>query len=110
MSSFGVIMPAVCFYFQVHQPYRVKRYRVYDIGRDRQYFDDNSESKLNNKKIFRKVADKCYLPANKLMLELLRKHPEFKISYSLSGVMMEQMEEFGQDVLDSFRPWSAQGK
>ncbi|UPA22276.1 glycoside hydrolase family 57 protein [Candidatus Peribacteria bacterium] len=90
--------PLLCFYFQVHQPYRLKDLRVRDIGTDgMDYFDDEK-----NEAIFRKVAEKCYLPTNTLMLELLKKHPDFAISYSLSGVFLDQCKEYGQDVLDSF--------
>ncbi len=96
-------MPSICLYFQVHQPYRIKRYRVFDIGKNHSYFDENGDNNLNNLKIFRKVANKCYLPANQVMLELLKKHPEFKISYSFSGVFLEQMEEYGPEVLKSFQ-------
>ncbi len=96
-------MASVCFYFQVHQPWRVKRFRIFDVGNGGRYFDDQSVTNLNNEKIFRKVAEKSYLPANAVMLALLKRHPEFRVSYSLSGVFMEQMESFGTDVLDSFR-------
>src|SRR5260221_9393713 len=96
-------MPSVCFYFQVHQPYRVKKYRVFDIGKSHSYFDNKSESNINNEKILKKVATKCYLPANKILLELLKKCPEFKISYSFSGVFLEQLEEFAPEVLKSFQ-------
>ena len=96
-------MPAVCFYFQVHQPRRVKRYRIFDIGQDREYFNDQSESKLNNKKIVEKVASKSYLPANSVMLDLLNHYPDFKISYSLSGVFLDQLLEFSPETLDSFK-------
>ncbi len=96
-------MASVCFYFQVHQPWRVKRFRIFDVGNGKKYFDDKSATNLNNEKIFRKVAEKSYLPANAVMLALLKRHPEFRVSYSLSGVFMEQMESFGSDVLDSFR-------
>lgn len=96
-------MPSICFYFQVHQPLRVKRYRVFDIGLDHDYFNDVSETNLNNSKILDKVAQKSYLPANELMLSLLKKHKEFKIAYSLSGIAMEQMENFNPKVLDSFK-------
>ncbi len=51
----------------------------------------------------RKVASKCYLPANSVLLDALNRHPEFKISFSLSGVFLEQLEDYGQDVLDSFQ-------
>ncbi len=96
-------MPAVCFYFQVHQPYRVKRYRVFDIGQDPHYFNDNSETDLNNGRILQKVARKSYEPANALLLELLERHPEFKVSFSLSGVLLEQLAEYSPQTLDSFR-------
>jgi alpha-amylase len=91
-------MVSVCFYFQVHQPFRLSRYQVFDIGSKRDYFD-----KEKNGQVLRKVATKCYLPTNKLMLELLNKHPEFKISYSFSGVFLEQCELYYPEVLESFK-------
>lgn len=103
-------MASVCFYFQVHQPWRVKRFRIFDIGKGSRYFDERSATNLNNERIFRKVAGKCYLPTNILMLKLLRKEPRFRISYSLSGVFLEQMETFGEDVLESFRRLAATGQ
>lgn len=96
-------MPSVCFYFQVHQPHRVKKYRVFDIGQDANYFNDNSEEKTNNEKIFKKVAEKCYLPTNQVLLDLLEKHPEFRVSFSISGVALEQMEMYAPEVLESFQ-------
>lgn len=96
-------MASICFYFQVHQPLRIKKYRYFDIGENSSYFDDNSESNLNNKKILQKVAAKCYLPANGVLLELLKKHPEFKISFSLSGLAIEQFEKFSPQTLESFQ-------
>lgn len=95
-------MPAVCFYFQIHQPYRLKRYRVFDIGHDHDYWS-GSDGNLDNAWVLRKVAHKSYLPANACMLELLRRHREFKISYSLTGVVLEQFEAYAPEVLDSFR-------
>ena len=96
-------MPSVCLYFQVHQPRRVKKYRVFDIGNDPHYFNDEGDNKTNNKKIIEKVAEKCYLPANKVILELLQKYPKFKVTYSLSGIFLEQLEEYAPQVLDSFK-------
>lgn len=100
----------MCFYFQVHQPYRLKRYRIFDIGNNSNYWNDESDSSRNNQKVFRKVAEKSYLPANAVMLELLGKHPEFKISYSLSGVFMEQAEEFAPEVIESFQKLAKTGR
>lgn len=96
-------MASVCFYFQVHQPMRIKRYRIFDIGMDHDYFNDDSSFNLNNKKILHKVANKCYLPTNKVMLDLLKKHPEFKISYSFSGIFLHQIETYYPEVLESFQ-------
>ncbi len=94
----------VCFYFEVHQPYRLSKCNVFEIGKKENIF--HGPVNAENKKVFEKVAHKCYLPTNKLMLELLKKHPEFRISYSLSGVFLEQCLEYGQvgkQVLDSFK-------
>lgn len=95
-------MSSICLYFQVHQPKRIKKYRIFDVGNDHEYFNDSSDSDLNNKKILEKVSTKSYLPANKLMLKLLRKYPEFKISYSFSGIFLEQIEG-DKKLLNSFR-------
>lgn len=96
-------MPSVCFYFQVHQPRRVKRYRIFDIGNDSNYFNDDGDNKTNNRKIIQKVAEKCYLPANRILLELLERHPKFKATFSISGVFLEQLEEYAPEVIESFR-------
>lgn len=97
------VMRTVCFYFQVHQPYRVKRYRVFDIGNDAEYFNDRSESDLNNRRIVEKVARKSYIPATRLILDLLRTHPEFRVSFSFSGIALEQLERWAPEALDLFK-------
>jgi|SRR3989344_1463600 len=102
-------MPSVCFYFQVHQPFRIKNYRIFDIGKENEYFNDSSENDLNNRRILEKVARKSYLPANRTILELIKKHPQFKVSYSLSGVLMEQLEKFSPETLESFKELAATG-
>jgi len=91
-------MHGVCFYFQVHQPYRLKPYSYFDIGNEHTYLDDDA-----NGTIMRKVARKCYLPANRKMLELIKRHKgTFKIAYSISGITIEQMKQFEPEVLESF--------
>ena len=90
-------MASVCLYFQIHQPYRLRRYSVFDT--DPHYFDD-----FKNAEIIRKVAHKCYLPANRLMLKLIREFEgRFRIAYSISGVAMEQFEKSVPEVIDTFR-------
>jgi len=96
-------MPSICFYFQVHQPLRIKKYRYFDIGKKGPYFDDNSDSNLNNQKILQKVAQKSYLPANRLLFELIKEYPKFKVSFSLSGLAIEQFEKYSPETLESFQ-------
>lgn len=92
-------MRTICLYFQVHQPFRFRTYRFFDIGNDHYYYDDYS-----NESILRKVADKCYLPANKLMLDLINKHKgKFKVAFSISGIAIEQFKLYAPDVLESFK-------
>lgn len=91
-------MASICFYFQVHQPYRLRNYTLFDATHSDKYFDEHL-----NKEIFHKVANKCYLPANQMFLELLEKHPEFKICFSLSGVFLEQALKYHPEVIKSFQ-------
>ena len=95
-------MPSICFYFQVHQPFRIKKYSVFDVGRDHNYFDDENLKEKGTRAVIEKVARKCYLPTNEILLDLIRHNPEFKISYSFSGTALEQMEKFAPEVLESF--------
>jgi alpha-amylase len=96
-------MTDICFYFQVHQPRRIKRYQFFDIGNDHEYFNDDAERDTNNAKVLRKVARKSYLPTNAVLLENLKHHPEFKIAFSISGIALEQFEEYAPEVIESFK-------
>ncbi len=99
-------MVSICFYFQVHQPFRLRRYSVFDIGRNHDYFDEQK-----NAEVMRKVARKCYLPTNNLLLELINKHQgKFKVSFSVSGVALEQMKLYAPEVLHSFQQLAATGQ
>lgn len=92
-------MRSICFYFQVHQPYRLRQYRFFDIGKNHQYYDDYQNSYL-----MRRIADKCYLPMNQLLLDLIEKYgSEFKVSFSISGTALDQFKEYSPEVIDSFK-------
>ena len=96
-------MASVCFYFQVHQPYRLRHYTIFDAGDD--YFDERK-----NRQICRKVAHKCYLPTNRLLLELIRRYEgRFKVSFSTTGVLLEQLRDYAPDVLASFQELAETG-
>ena len=96
-------MVSVCFYFQVHQPYRLKKFSLFEIGKNSKYFETENLTKWNNQEIIKKVSNKCYLPTNKLILNLLKQYPELKITYSFSGVVLDQFEEYYPEVLLSFQ-------
>ncbi|MCD4825264.1 MAG: glycoside hydrolase family 57 protein [Phycisphaerae bacterium] len=96
-------MASVVFYFQVHQPFRLRRYSVFDSSHA--YFDD-----VNNEAVLRKVAHKCYLPTNQLMLDCIRQHEgRFRISYSVTGTIIEQFQQWAPEVLDSFKALAETG-
>jgi alpha-amylase len=96
---------AVCLHFEVHQPFRLKRYRFFDLGNDHYYYDDYA-----NESIMRRVATRSYLPANKLLLELITKHKgKFKVSFSISGLAIDQFRLYAPEVLDSFRELAETG-
>ena len=104
-------MVSICFYFQVHQPFRIKKHSIFDIGNNQDYFDHKDpNSNLNNVKILKKVSQKCYLEANAVLLGLLNQYPKFKISYSFSGVFLEQLERYAPEVLESFQALVKTGK
>src|SRR3989338_1271888 len=92
-------MVSICFYFQVHQPRRLREYPVFDIGYNHHYFNTQK-----NEEIIKKVATKCYLPANKLILDLINQTDgKFKVSFSITGVILEQFELYYPQVIESFK-------
>ncbi|MEL7340529.1 MAG: glycoside hydrolase family 57 protein, partial [Bacteroidota bacterium] len=96
-------MPSVCLYFQLHQPHRLTNYSALDIGRGLAYFD-----KRMNRQILHQVADRCYLPTNRLLLQLIKKYEgAFKVAFSISGSLMDQLESMRPDVLRSFQELAA---
>lgn len=100
-------MPAVCFYFQVHQPYRLRPFTIFDVGAGEvpSYFDD-----AKNAEIVRRVADKCYRPANRLLLDLIDRHEgAFSVAFSLTGTVIDQLAAYAPDVLESFKALAATG-
>ena len=92
-------MKTVCLYFQVHQPWRLKVYRFFNIGKDHNYLDD-----FTNRAIMQKVARQCFLPMNALLLKLIKENKgAFKCSFSITGSAIEQFRAYAPEVLDSFR-------
>jgi len=92
-------MKSICFYFQVHQPFRLRAYKFFEIGHNHNYYDD-----VQNAWLCRRIADKCYLPTNSIFLDLIRKYNcQVRIAYSISGTAIEQFQRYTPEVIDSFR-------
>ena len=99
-------MKNICFYFQIHQPFRLKRYRFFNIGRDHYYFDDYA-----NEDILQQIAARSYVPANRMLLDLVNQYKgKFKVAFSISGVALEQLEIFAPEVIDGFRDLANTGQ
>ena len=98
-------MQALCLYFQIHQPLRLRQYRFFDIGNDHYYYDD-----YTNESIIRKIANDCYLPANAILLDLLLLlKGKFKVSFSITGLALDQFEQYAPEVIESFQKLAATG-
>jgi alpha-amylase len=98
-------MKSICFYFQVHQPFRLRTYRFFDIGKNHFYYDE-----YFNRMIMRRIAEKCYLPMNAILMEQIKEFgAQFKVSFSITGIAIEQMELYAPEVLESFKKLVATG-
>lgn len=98
-------MKNLCLYFQVHQPYRLKKYRFFNMGKDHFYFDD-----FLNRTVMQRVAHDCYLPMNNLLLKLISKTGgRVRVAFSISGSAIEQFKQYAPEVLESFKALAATG-
>ena len=97
---------SICLYFQIHQPTRLRQYRFFDIGKDSHYYDD-----FANRTILRRIAQRCYLPMNEVILDLIKNNKgKFKVAFSISGSALEQFDRYAPEVLDSFRQLAQTGQ
>ena len=96
---------SICLYFQVHQPIRLRQYRFFDIGKDSHYYDDFAD-----RTILRRIAQRCYIPMNNLLLDLIKRYGgAFKVAFSITGSALEQFDRYAPDVIDSFRSLAETG-
>ena len=101
---------SIVLYLHVHQPYRVRHYTIFDAGVDHGYFDAPYDDRTSNEQILHKVAEKSYLPTNKRLLQMLNDYPEFKLSLSITGTVLEQLEKWSPEALKSFQDLTATGR
>lgn len=92
-------MKTICFYFQIHQPFRLKRYRFFNIGKDHYYYDD-----FSNEDIMQRIAANSFIPANRMLFDLVNQYKgRFKVAFSISGIALEQLEIYAPEVIDGLR-------
>lgn len=92
-------MKSICFYFQIHQPFRLKTYRFFDIGNDHYYYDD-----FANDEIITRIAQRSYMPANQMLLDMIKENgKKFKVAFSISGTALEQLEQYVPEFIDSMK-------
>lgn len=98
-------MRNICMCFQLHAPYRLKRYRFFEIGQDHYYYDDyQTENRIEQ------LAQQSYLPANRTILDMIRSsNGKFKCAYAISGITLELLEQYAPEVIDSFRELAQTG-
>ena len=98
-------MKAICFYFQIHQPFRLKTYRFFDIGNDHYYYDD-----FSNDDIITRIAQRSYLPANAMLLDMIKQYGKaFKVAFSISGTALEQLEQYVPEFIESMKELATTG-
>lgn len=98
-------MKAVCFYFQIHQPFRLKRYRFFDIGNDHYYYDD-----FANDDIITRIAHRSYIPAAESLLRMIEQYPHFRCALSITGTALEQFELYVPEFIDLLKKLAATGR
>ncbi len=101
---------AIVLYLHVHQPYRIRHYTIFDTGSAHNYFDAPSGSRENNADVARKVAYKSYIPTNERLMRMIEAHPEFRLSMSITGTILEQLENYCPEALESFKRVIATGR
>lgn len=101
---------AIVLYLHVHQPYRIRHYTIFDTAQRHDYFDAPYDDRTSNEQIVHKVAEKSYIPTNRKLLELLNRHPEFRLSMSITGTVLEQLEAWSPATLRSFQELIATGR
>lgn len=95
----------LCFYFQIHLPFQLRRYRFFDIGNSHQYYDE-----FSIRTYLQKIVEQCYLPMNRVLLDIINEYgSKFKVAFSITGETIEQLEKYAPQVLDSFKELAATG-
>jgi alpha-amylase len=102
---------AIVLYLHVHQPFRIKHYTIFDTATNHEYFSGQADDDpTNNCSLIKKVAEKSYLPTNRILLKLIERFPEFRLSLSITGTVLEQMDRWAPEALQSFKDLASTGR
>lgn len=98
-------MKNICFYFKIHQPFRLKRYRFFDIGNDHYYYDD-----FANDEIISRLAEQSYFPMVRTLLAMIQEYgSDFKFALSITGTAIEQIQLYVPELIDELKKLSDTG-
>lgn len=103
-------MRAICLYLHIHQPVRYREYSIFDVSNNSNYFYDDYHGRQSNERIFRKVADKSYRPMLNLLENNMLKHPDFKVSFSITGTWLDQAEKWGPEFIAQIKRMVSRGQ
>lgn len=103
-------MRAICLYLHMHQPIRYREYSIFDVGNDSNYYNDHYDGRQSNERIFKKVTEKSYRPMLNLLWTKMQKHPNFKISLSITGTWLEQAEKWAPGLITQIRQMVERGQ
>ena len=96
-------MRAICLYLHIHQPIRYREYSIFEVGNNSNYYYDSYNGRQSNERIFNKVTEKSYRPMLNLLLDNMKKYPDFKVSFSITGTWLEQAKKWAPDLIDRIR-------
>ena len=103
-------MRAICLYLHIHQPIRYREYSIFDVANYSNYYYDHYDSRQSNERIFKKVANKSYRPMLSLLERNMQSHPDFKVSFSITGTWLEQAQKWAPELIDQIRRMVERGQ
>ena len=103
-------MRAICLYLHIHQPTRYREYSIFDVANDSNYYYDHYDSRQSNERIFKKVANKSYRPMLSLLERNMQSHPDFKVSFSITGTWLEQAQKWAPELIEQIKRMVERGQ
>lgn len=103
-------MRAICLYLHIHQPLRYREYPIFDVGNNSNYYIDDYNGRQSNQRIFEKVTEKSYRPMLELLEKKMGQHPDFRVSFSITGTWLEQAAKWAPDLISQIRRMVAKGQ